>query len=99
MKHPDVRYEKSDATVGMILAFGLGLVIVGLVVHVTVAWMFDAFKEAARREGKPLPTLTAKERVKLPRDLQKKVPPPRLQQNERADLERLRREEARRLNT
>ena len=82
----------------MIFAFGIGLVILGLVVQVTAAWLFDAFKESVRREDRPLPTLASQERSQLPRDL-RKIPLPVLQQNEVADLERLRREEDRRLNS
>src|SRR5438034_379895 len=50
MRYPDVRYEKSDAKVGMIFAFGVGLLMVGLVVHATAAWLFDTFKEGVRRD-------------------------------------------------
>ena len=98
MNHPDVRYEKSDANVGAILAFGVGLIIVGIVVQVTAAWLFDAFKEMARRDDAPLPTLAARNRTQLPRDLPK-IPAPVLQQSEVADLERMRRAEDVRLNS
>jgi hypothetical protein len=97
MQHPDVRYEKSDAKVGTILACGIGLAVIGLIVQLAAAWLFDVFQAKMRREDAPLPTLAAQDRVQLPRDLGK-IPPPLLQQYEPVDLERLRREEDRQLN-
>ena len=60
MNHPNVRYETRDAWVGAIVASSVGLVIVGLLVHLTAAWLFEAFKETVRREDTPLPTLAAR---------------------------------------
>src|SRR2546425_1983843 len=90
----NVRYEGRDADVGAIVAFGVGLVAVGLILHLAVAWLFDEFKEDTRRADVPLPTLAAEKRKHLPRDLQK-IPPPVLQESEIVDLERLRRAEDR----
>src|SRR5437762_3165498 len=98
MSHPDVRYEKSDANVRTILACGIGLIFVGLVVQFATAWLFDAMKESVHHEDGLLATLAAKERTELPRDLAR-IPSPVLQQNEGADLQRIRKKEAQRLNS
>lgn len=94
--HPEVRYEKSDAQVGVIFATGIGMFVAGLVIHLAVAWLFDAFREAERRADTRLPTLAAQERTRLPRDL-RKMPAPVRQQNESADLKRLRQTEEQQL--
>ena len=95
-QHPDVRYEKTDAQVGGIVAFGAGLLMLGLVIHVTVAWLFDAFGDSALRDDPQLPVLAAK-RPRFPDDLTK-IPPPVLQENEITDIRRLREVEDRRLS-
>jgi hypothetical protein len=95
--HAGVRYEKSDVRFGGIVAFGVSLLLLGLVVHVSLALMFDELGDRARRDDPPLPALAAKERPKLPRDLTR-IPPPVLQQDEIADLKRLRDAEDRRLD-
>lgn len=94
--HGDVRYEKGDANIGGILGFAAGLLVLLLIVLATVAAMFDLFRDQARRDDPPLSTLAAQERLRLPRDLAR-IPSPRLQQDEIADLQRLRAEEDRRL--
>jgi hypothetical protein len=88
-QNQDVRYEKSDANVAAIFAFAIGLGLVILLVQVGVAWLFAACKEDVRREDVPLTALAAKGRTQLPRDLPK-IAAPRLQQEESADLKRLR---------
>jgi hypothetical protein len=95
--HLDVRYEKSDAKVGAILACGVGLALAVLFVQLAALALFDAFKARTLREDTPLPALAAKERTQLPRDLGR-IPGPLLQQDEPMNLERFRREEDRRLN-
>jgi hypothetical protein len=94
----DVRYEKSDARVGVIFASGAGLVFVGIIVQFVAAALFDAFKETTSREDAPLPGLAAEKRAQLPRDLQE-IPPPRLQENEAAELARSRRADEQQLNS
>ena len=78
----EVRYEKSDARIGVILAFGAGLVLALLVIHLVVMGLFDAFKAGTRHDDAPLAA-----GPQLPRNL-KKIPPPLLQKNEIAELER-----------
>jgi hypothetical protein len=87
--HPEVRYEKSDANIGAVLAFGAGLVVLGIIVHVAAGWLLASFKKSADRQYPPLPALAAKERPQLPQDLGK-IPQPRLQQSQTVDLKELR---------
>jgi hypothetical protein len=98
MPENSVRYEKSDAHVGGIFAFAAGLLALGLVVQLASAWLFDDFRESAHRDERPMSALAARERPRLPRDLSK-IPPPRLQENEPADLKTMRETEDRRLNS
>jgi hypothetical protein len=90
--HPEVRYEQSDAQFGIIFATGAGMLVAAVIIHLAVAWLFDFFREEQRLVDTPLPSLAAEERPQLPRDLPK-IPAPVLQQNEVADLERLRQDE------
>jgi hypothetical protein len=98
MNHPEdtsVRYEKSDARIGGIVAFGIMLVALVLAVHFTVTGLFDYLKASENRKYPPLPALAAKERLHLPRDPKDTlpIPPPRLQISETVDLDQLRKHE------
>ncbi len=95
--HSDVRYEKSDVQVGSILAFGLGLTVAVVLVYLGVGWLFSGLRQEVRGDDTPLPALAAKERIHLPADLSR-IPPPLLQKNEIADMERSRREDEQRLD-
>src|SRR6266849_3652980 len=94
----DVRYEKSDARVGAILALGVLLAAMGLMVLASIDWLFDSLKQGEQRKNQPLPSLAARERAQLPRDLDK-IPQPRLQVSEPVDLAELRKAEDSLLNT
>jgi hypothetical protein len=95
--HPEVRYEKSDARVGAVIAFGILLAVLGLIVQASAGWLFESLKEREHRKYQPLPALAAKERAQLPRDLDK-IPQPRLQEAEPLDLTKLRQAEDSLLN-
>jgi len=85
-ENPDVRYEKSDAHFGPIAAFGIGLAVLGLIIHFVVGGLLHFFQE----ETKTYPlSHVARERPKLPEDLHQ-IPEPRLQQSETDDMTRLR---------
>jgi len=90
--HPEVRYEKSDARAGAIIVLGVLLAVLGLFVQASAGWLFDCLKEREQQKYQPLPSLAAKERARLPRDLDK-IPRPRLQESEPVDLAKLRQEE------
>jgi hypothetical protein len=95
--HPDVRYEKSDARGGAIIALGVLLAVMVFIVLGSADMLFDFFKEHEQRKDERLPSLAAKQRVHLPDD-RDKIPQPRLQVSEPLDLEKLRREEDALLN-
>ena len=97
LAHPEVRYEKSDAWGGGVIALGVLLALLGLLVLASAGWLFDCLKERAQRKYQPLPSLAAKQRVRLPCDLGK-IPQPRLQVSEPLDLVKLRQEEDALLN-
>jgi hypothetical protein len=96
--HPEIRYEKSDARIGWVVAFGIMLAVMVLIVHVSAVWLFDGLKVGEDRRYQPLPSLAAKERMRLPHDLEK-IPPPRLQKSELMDMAKLRQAEESLLNS
>lgn len=98
MTRPNVRYEKSDASVGAIVLFGLGLAFVIVLVHLAAASLFGEFKTELASADSPVPATVARVRVRLPADVGR-IPRPILQANELADLERLRQAEERRLTS
>ncbi|HEY0006958.1 MAG TPA: hypothetical protein VGB17_19415 [Pyrinomonadaceae bacterium] len=70
--NPDVSHEESDVNIKSIVIFAVGLLAMGLVVHILMLFMYRALdaREAAK-EGQPPPmALTSKEQV---------PPEPRLQ--------------------
>jgi hypothetical protein len=74
-----VHHETSDANIRGILGFGLGLLIVGIVIHSAVWLLFQYFSvREARRVPAEYP-LAASQSQRLP-------PEPRLQSNPREDL-------------
>lgn len=93
-----VRYEKSDASIKGVVAFGVILLVIGLIVYVTVIWLFDDLKFRENRKYQPLPSLAAKNRVHFPDELDK-IRQPRLQKNEPLDLAELHKVEEASLST
>jgi hypothetical protein len=82
-------HETTDLNPKYIVYFGVGLVLVGLLIQIGIAWMFHLLeREQARRESQPAV-------VEAP----KPVPQPRLQINPQGDLEELRRQEDEILST
>lgn len=77
--NPEVRHEHSDVHVRPILAFVVGLLVTGVVVHLALAWLFFVLRERedrAKRSHWPLmhgpETVTLEERVE-------RLPEPRLE--------------------
>jgi hypothetical protein len=93
--NPEVRYEKTDARFGPIAALGIALAVLGIVIHFAVGGLINYFQE--EKKEYPLSNL-ARERPKLPKDI-RKIPEPRLQQSETADMTRLRSDEDAILNS
>ena len=97
-EHPDVRYEKSDASIKGVALFGGILLVTGLLVHLTVYLLFADLKVREDQKYPPLPVLAAKKRAHLPQDLDR-IPQPRLQQTEPLDLAELHKKEEASLTT
>jgi hypothetical protein len=74
-------HEESDVNVRAIFGFGLGLLVVGGVVHLLVALLFGYYTRQAAQEPRAFPM--AAEQQQLP-------PEPRLQINPRQDMRELR---------
>jgi hypothetical protein len=83
--HDPVAHEHSDVNVRGILWFTAGLIAVGIVIHVAVALLFDAFERRAAAVD-PAPAPLAQPAGQLP-------PSPRLQTRPVNDLKALRAEE------
>src|SRR5436309_9284791 len=96
--HPDVSHEKSDANVSRIVLVGVVMAVAAVIIHVGVAWQFEVYRARDERKQPPLSPLAAKERPKLPRDLDK-IPPPRLEEGDRYDLNPQRQAEEARLTS
>jgi hypothetical protein len=92
-----VDYEKTDASSKPVIWIGVGIIVLGLVAHVTCLWLFDVLKARSARRDPGLPPLAARERPKLPQQLDR-IPEPRLQVDEAHDLDDLRRQEEKILN-
>src|SRR5882724_6893045 len=95
--HPDVRHENSDANVSRIVLVGVIMGLLAVIIHVAVAWQFDLYRAREDRQQPRLSPLAAKERPQFPRDINK-IPPPRLEQADRIELDRLRQTEEELLN-
>jgi hypothetical protein len=87
-----IHHETSDADVGYVFAFGLGLLIIGVVVLFVVWLLFGYFAGREAGSGVRQFPLAAEQQNRLP-------PGPRLQTNPRQDLIDLRASEAATLNS
>src|SRR5262245_24073985 len=95
--HDDVQYEPSDVSLRGILTFGVGLVVLGIIVHVGVGGLLALFARQEKAVNPPLPAV-AQERPRLPADL-RGIPAPRLEESEERELRELREEEVARLHS
>jgi hypothetical protein len=91
--NPEVRHETRDIDLRPILWFGLGLVVIGVVVHVWMAGLVTGFAEE-RARSQPARSALARERPRFPDNLSA-IPEPRLQESEFLDAEQLRDKEER----
>ncbi len=95
---PEAAHEYSDVNVSAIIKFGVGLVIFGVLAHLVLAWLFEVLAARTDREQAKLSPLAKKERVALPKGLDR-IPEPRLQKNDVKELEKLREYEKAKLTT
>ena len=89
---PAVHHETSDASVGAVFAFGMGLMILGGVILFLVWLLFGYFKGHDAGSGAREFPLAIEQQNRLP-------PEPRLQTNPRQDLMDMRAKEDAKLNT
>jgi hypothetical protein len=90
--NPAVEHEESDVNIRAIFGFGLGLLAVGVVVHVLVWLLFMSFTAGEHVQAPLQYPLAAADADRLP-------PEPRLQTAPRQDLIDLRAQEQQRLRT
>ena len=89
----EVHHEHSDVNIRAILMFGVGLIVVGVVISLAVGGLFRYLdNREARRQGAPQYPLAAAQGSRVP-------PEPRLQTNPRQDLADLRAREESTLGT
>jgi hypothetical protein len=89
--HPELRYEQTDVRPGAIVRFGIGLVIVIAVASVALLGLFRAFAKQQQRHD-PAPPPIARPMGEMP-------PVPRLQVTPLQDLEQVRAQEEKELNS
>jgi hypothetical protein len=89
LNHGEVEFERQDLSAGAILAFLVGLAIFGILMHLILAGMFkflDAYEKRHEPPQNPLvKAVNADTRVATPQDADK-FPQPRLETNERDEL-------------
>ncbi|MFO0966201.1 MAG: hypothetical protein U0793_11545 [Gemmataceae bacterium] len=88
----DAGHETTDVSVTGLWKFGVYTLIAAFAIHFGVAWLYWVMADASSAAQKPMNPRLARERIYLPEDL-KRIPAPRLQENETADLDRLRLQE------
>lgn len=81
--NPEVHHEESDVNIRGILMFGVGLIVVAVIIQLVVGALFKYFDIREARQATPEYPLAAAQENRLP-------PEPRLQTNPRQDLADLR---------
>jgi hypothetical protein len=79
----DVVHEESDVNVGAIIRYGIGLLLVGAVVHVFLWWLLGTYQRQNERAQTQVYPLAAGQQDRLP-------PFPRFQNNPQEELQQLR---------
>jgi hypothetical protein len=87
-----LKYEKTDVTAGSVVRVGIVIAVVSILTSVVALWLLRYFAAAEARQDPPPPPMAWREG-------ERRAPEPRLQEQPTADVEVLRREEARLLAT
>jgi hypothetical protein len=90
--NPEVVHEESDVNVRAILGFGIGLLVVAVVVHLFLWWLQGFFQRQTDREQTRGYPLGVSQQEQLP-------PGPRLQANPQQDMRELRAKQEALLNS
>jgi hypothetical protein len=80
--NPEVVHEESDVNVRAILGFGIGLLAIGLAIHLLLGLLFGYYTRQAARAPRAFP-LSAGQQQQMPAE-------PRLQTNPQEDLRQMR---------
>ena len=86
-RNPDVRRERTDAHMRLVLVFGAVLVLVAVITHVLLWVLHEGMRGSRIRELPEAPAI-AKERPHFPQDLGA-IPEPRLQTSEEREMKEL----------
>jgi hypothetical protein len=92
IEHPSVAHETSDVNVRAVLGFGIALLVAAGLIHIVVYLLFAALETREARKSMPVYPLAQGQADRLP-------PEPRLQEHPEQDLEEMRAEETRVLNS
>jgi hypothetical protein len=102
LRHEDVEYEREDLGAGGIFAFLVGLAIVGVLIHLVLFGMYkylDHYEKVNQPPQNPLiKAVNVDTREATPED-RNKFPQPRLEVNERSQLNEVRLHEEEELNS
>jgi hypothetical protein len=79
--NPEVSHERSDVNVRAILVFGIGLLVVAVVIHIALYWLLAVYRNTSARQEPAANPLRAENQV---------PPEPRLQVSPRDDLAAMR---------
>lgn len=84
--NPEVVHEESDVNVSAILGYGLGLIVVAVIVHVLLWWLLGVYQsQAERAQTQAYPLAAGRE--------DQRVVGPRLQEHPQQDMRELRRKQ------
>jgi hypothetical protein len=102
LNHEGVEFEREDLSAGGIFAFLVGLAVVGLLMHLILAGMYrylDTYEKTHQSQPGPMARPAAADMRQATPQEANKFPMPRLETNERAQLNDERLKEEQILNT
>jgi len=79
----EVVHEESDVNVAAIIRYGIGLLVIGVVIHVFLWWLLGTYERQSERAQTQVFPLAAGQQNRLP-------PSPRFQDNPQQELQDLR---------
>lgn len=89
-QNPETEFEQRDLSAKGILSFLLGLAIFGVIIHYVLTGMYDVMDRYEQRHQPPLSPLATpveKQKTQNLAELRGKFPEPRLEVNERTELQ------------
>ena len=101
-EHEEVAYEREDLSPRGIFAFLIGLALVGVLVHFTLKGMYgylDSYQKQHQPSLNPLVSQTGNDSRKVSNADVSRFPQPRLENNERLEINDFRLQEEKKLNS